>query len=79
MREQVESYQGENYEEAEMGQLHAIHLNENAVAAIRKQIKTGPSLTHCNECGEEIPEKRREIIQGCTTCIDCQTMLERAR
>lgn len=31
----------------------------------------------CIDCGEEIPEKRRAAIPGCTRCIDCQTEFER--
>ncbi|MBS8227359.1 DksA/TraR family C4-type zinc finger protein [Vannielia litorea] len=32
----------------------------------------GESLTHCAECEEEIPEKRRLAIPGVKLCIDCQ-------
>ena len=32
----------------------------------------GESLTHCAECGEPIPEARREALQGVKLCIDCQ-------
>ena len=32
----------------------------------------GESLTHCAECDEEIPEKRRAAIPGVKLCIDCQ-------
>ncbi len=32
----------------------------------------GDSLTHCAECEEPIPEKRREAIPGVKLCIDCQ-------
>jgi phage/conjugal plasmid C-4 type zinc finger TraR family protein len=68
-----------NEEEAEMGQLHAIHLNMNAVAAIRKKIRTGPSLTECEDCGDDIPEARQLAVQGCTTCIYCQAKKERKK
>lgn len=33
---------------------------------------TGESLTHCEDCGEEIPEARRRAQRGCRTCINCQ-------
>ncbi|HBR1098230.1 TPA: TraR/DksA C4-type zinc finger protein [Klebsiella pneumoniae] len=29
-------------------------INHNAVSA-----------THCHDCGEEIPERRRELVAGC--------------
>lgn len=73
-----ESYQHTNIEENEMGQLHALHLNENAIAAVRKNIRTGPSLEECEDCGEPIPEARRLAISGCTTCVDCQELREKA-
>ncbi|MGR3838497.1 MAG: DksA/TraR family C4-type zinc finger protein [Cognatishimia sp.] len=34
---------------------------------------TGESLTHCAECEEEIPEKRRTALPGVKLCIDCQS------
>ncbi len=39
--------------------------------ALRKT-PVGESLTHCAECGEEIPEARREAVPGVKICIDCQ-------
>lgn len=74
----IDSVQHSNIDESEMGQLHgAIHLHLNAIDKVRASMKTGPSLSHCEECGEEIPEARRLVVQGCTTCIHCQTELER--
>ena len=36
-------------------------------------IPIGLSLTHCAECEEEIPEKRRTALVGIKLCIECQT------
>jgi phage/conjugal plasmid C-4 type zinc finger TraR family protein len=69
-----------NEEEAEMGQLHAIHNNMNAIANVRRALEaqaSQPSLTHCEECGEEIPKKRQELIRGVRLCVFCQQMHER--
>ena len=69
-----------NEEEAEMGQLHAIHLNMNAVADVRRKLEEQaqqPSLSHCEECGDEIPEARRQAIRGCKLCVWCQELHER--
>ena len=69
-----------NEEEAEMGQLHAIHNNMNAIANVRRQLAqqaSQPSLTHCEECGEEIPVKRQELVPGCRLCVYCQQLAER--
>lgn len=32
----------------------------------------GESLSHCADCGEPIPEKRRMALPGVKLCIDCQ-------
>ncbi|WP_298848832.1 DksA/TraR family C4-type zinc finger protein [uncultured Ruegeria sp.] len=32
----------------------------------------GESLTHCAECEEPIPEKRRIALPGAKLCLDCQ-------
>lgn len=32
----------------------------------------GESLTHCAECEEPIPEKRRLALPSVKLCIDCQ-------
>lgn len=32
----------------------------------------GDSLTHCAECEEPIPEKRRLALPGVNLCLDCQ-------
>lgn len=73
---EIESFQHSNLEESEMGQLHALHLNENAIAAVRAAMPTGPSLFECIDCGEEIPEARRLAAIGCTQCIHCKTASE---
>lgn len=36
------------------------------------------SATHCSVCECRIPKKRRELLPGVQTCVDCQTDLERA-
>ena len=69
-----------NEEEAEMGQLHAIHNNMNAVAAVRRQLERQalePSLEECEECGDEIPEARRLAIPGVKLCVFCKEKQER--
>ena len=29
--------------------------------------------TPCTECGEEIPERRRQALPGIRTCVPCQS------
>ena len=69
-----------NEEEAEMGQLHAIHNNMNAVAAVRRQLEKQAqqeSAKECEECGDEIPEARRKAIPGVQLCVFCKEKQER--
>ncbi|WP_320040747.1 TraR/DksA C4-type zinc finger protein [uncultured Desulfobacter sp.] len=42
----------------------------------RAAISTGPGLTHCENCGEEIPERRRMCVPCCRLCVDCQAQAE---
>jgi len=79
-RELNDDFVYNNEEEAEMGQLHAIHNNMNAIANVRRALEaqaSQPSLTHCEECGEEIPKKRQELIKGVKLCVFCQEQHER--
>lgn len=48
-----------------------LRQREAALAAARTHA-TGPSLSHCQDCGEAIPDKRRQAVSGCRRCIDCQ-------
>ena len=59
----LNTFEYNNEEESEMGQLHAIHLHLNAVADVRRALykqASMPSLTHCEECGDEIPTVRQQ-------------------
>lgn len=49
-----------------------------AILAITSRPKDQPSLTHCRlECGEQIPDARRQAVPGCELCITCQEWTER--
>ncbi|AFP32663.1 DksA/TraR family C4-type zinc finger protein [Marinobacter sp. BSs20148] len=50
---------------------------EDAVNKARSSLGKGDSLTHCEECGREIPEARRAAVPGVRLCIKCQTELEK--
>ena len=68
-----------NVSEEDMGQLHALDIPANAIADIRKKLQmNGPSLSHCEECGEPIPAKRRKAV-NVRTCIDCQELIEKGK
>lgn len=74
------SYHNENLEEAELGQLHAIHLNMNALAAVQRELALqaqNASAEFCEECGEPIPAARRLAIPGVQLCVHCKSHKER--
>jgi len=52
---------------------------EDAVELARSRLPKGESLTHCEECGVEIPEARRKAITGVRLCITCQQELDQLR
>lgn len=45
----------------------------DAVLAARARLPSGESAEECVECGEPIPQRRREAIPGVKTCIGCQS------
>ncbi|SHJ72100.1 TraR/DksA family transcriptional regulator (plasmid) [Halodesulfovibrio aestuarii] len=45
---------------------------KSAIAQAQANRPTGPSLTHCVECGNPIPEARQMAVPGCSLCIECQ-------
>lgn len=51
---------------------------EDAVARARNDLPKGESLTHCEDCGDEIPAARRKAVPGVRRCIVCQTEADRA-
>jgi len=50
---------------------------EDAIKRARAQLPSGPSLTHCEECGDVIPEARRQAVPGVKLCIACQAEVDR--
>lgn len=76
----IDDWEYNNEEEAEMGQLHAIHNNLNHIAAVRRKVAeqaAKPSLEECEECGDEIPKARQLAVPGVTMCVFCQERSER--
>jgi len=53
---------------------------EDAVNRARSELAgRGQSLSECAECGEEIPEARREAVPGVSLCVTCQGVAETAQ
>ena len=52
---------------------------KDAVAAARARMPAGGSARFCDECGEPIPEARREALPGVRTCVACQSLRDAQR
>ena len=50
---------------------------EDAVSHARERLSQGESLTHCDDCGDAIPERRRAAVPGVRLCITCQETLDK--
>ena len=60
-------------DEADLAQRPEQLFREEALANREPIGRPGwKSLTHCIDCGDPIPEKRRLAIEGCLRCYDCQ-------
>ena len=45
---------------------------QDEIARARRNLRQGPGLVFCEECGEQIPEARRRAVPGVRLCIHCQ-------
>jgi phage/conjugal plasmid C-4 type zinc finger TraR family protein len=50
---------------------------KDGVSRAQSRLPTGPSLTHCAECGTSIPEARQKAIPGVRLCVACQETHDR--
>lgn len=46
---------------------------DDAVKEARRRLPTGNSLTHCEECGADIPLARQKAVPGVRLCVACQS------
>lgn len=54
-----------------------LRQREQAIQAqLARARPTGPSLTHCEECDNEIPAAR-QALGGMIRCVPCQTIFEK--
>jgi len=49
----------------------------DAIERARARLPGGRGLAHCEECGEQIPEARRQAVPGVRLCIACQSEADR--
>ncbi len=52
---------------------------EDALQRIRSEMPQGESLKHCEECGADIPQARREALPGVRLCVTCQSERDKHR
>jgi len=45
---------------------------KDGVQRAKSRLPQGPSATHCQHCGEPIPDARRAALAGVRLCIACQ-------
>lgn len=63
---------------ADKGSAYARRDLEGRIARIRSDAAgTGEGPRECEDCGEPIPEARRQAVPGCTRCVRCQEKFER--
>ncbi|KUM03517.1 TraR/DksA C4-type zinc finger protein [Chromobacterium subtsugae] len=60
-------------------ELEALHLAASLAAQAAASRPLGASLAQCDDCGEAIPEARRQAAPGCTRCMDCQARAEQRK
>ena len=45
----------------------------DAVKGARARLPVGESSEYCEDCGEDIPQRRRVALPGVRTCVPCQS------
>jgi phage/conjugal plasmid C-4 type zinc finger TraR family protein len=50
---------------------------KDGVSRAQSRLPQGPSLTHCADCGNGIPEARRAAFSGVRLCVACQEIQDR--
>jgi len=50
---------------------------KDAIERAKSRLPQGASLSHCAECGGEIPAARRAAIPGVKLCLACQDAADR--
>jgi phage/conjugal plasmid C-4 type zinc finger TraR family protein len=50
---------------------------KDAIERAKSQLPTGPGLSHCADCMQEIPEARRHAIPGVRLCLTCQEIVDK--
>lgn len=49
---------------------------DDEIKRIKDQLPQGPSAEQCDDCGNDIPEARREALPGVRLCVTCQEAVD---
>lgn len=49
----------------------------DAVQRARHALNHGVSAEHCQECGDKIPQARRDALPGVQLCVQCQSAMDK--
>lgn len=63
-------------DEMDYAQERAAEYTADALRDHWRQQPMGQGLSHCEECGDPIPEARRRAMPTARLCMPCQTDLE---
>ena len=63
-------------DECDQAQVMSDRYLNGAIRAAQAKAAGGEGSEACKECGEGIPEARREAVPGCTRCVACQREVE---
>ena len=50
---------------------------KDGIDRAKSRLPSGPSLSHCADCGAEIPQARQEAVPGVRLCVACQEAQDR--
>lgn len=53
-----------------------VEQNIQIALANRRTFSNAVSATHCTDCGDELDQRRREEVPGCTMCVVCMAKQE---
>jgi phage/conjugal plasmid C-4 type zinc finger TraR family protein len=51
---------------------------KDGILRAQSRLPTGPSATHCDECGDAIPAARQAAMPGVRLCVRCQDAADRS-
>lgn len=62
---------------ADLGSERSEQMLEEALEAQRRaSVRSNVDHEYCLDCDAPIPVKRREVLLGVETCVDCQSIRE---